>query len=138
MRLRDHPLFRELISLQLPVDDFVVAGSAPMLIHGLKREISDIDIVARGTAWDVALELGQVSDPPRGPARRIVLFGGDIEVLDRWFEHSAEELIREAEFFDGIRFLSLARTLEWKNALGRDVDRADVSLIRDHRGCAQK
>lgn len=131
MALRDHPFFRELISLQLPTEDYVIAGSAPMLAHGLEREIDDIDIVARGTAWKLSLELGQPSISPRGPAQRIVLFGGDIEVLNGWFGYSVDLLISEAEIFEGFRFLSLARTVEWKSALGRPVDREDVALIRN-------
>ncbi|MFD8236026.1 hypothetical protein ACFV20_29600 [Streptomyces sp. NPDC059696] len=130
MALRDHPFFRELISLRLPVEDYVIAGSAPMLAYGLNREINDIDIVARGEAWKLALELGHPSKSPLGPAQRVVLFGGDIEVLDGWFDYSVDSLISEAELFEGFRFLPLTRTMEWKSALDRPVDREDVALIR--------
>ncbi|MGW7525660.1 hypothetical protein [Streptomyces sp. NPDC054783] len=131
MALRDHPFFRELISLHLPVGDYVIAGSAPMLAHNIAREISDIDIVARGAAWKTALELGQMSDAPKGPVRRILLSGGDIEVLDGWFDYSVDSLIDEAEIYEGVRILSLARTLDWKRSLDRAVDRRDVMLICD-------
>ncbi|MCC3652745.1 hypothetical protein LIX60_14995 [Streptomyces sp. S07_1.15] len=136
MALRDHPFFRELTSLRLPAEDYVIAGSAPMLAHGIKREIGDIDVVARGEAWKIALGLGRVSKSPLGPAQRVVLFGGDIEVLDGWFDYPVDLLINEADYFEGVRFLPLARTMEWKRTLDREVDREDIALIRDSLGGA--
>ncbi|MGW1712168.1 hypothetical protein [Streptomyces sp. NPDC002156] len=130
MTLRDHRFFQEVIALRLPVEDYVIAGSAPMLAHGINRNIGDIDIVARGAAWKISLELGRVSTSPLGPAQRVVLFDGDVEVLDGWFGYSVDSLIEEGEIVDGFRFLSLARTVEWKIALGREVDLEDVELIR--------
>ncbi|AQA10424.1 hypothetical protein [Streptomyces malaysiensis] len=130
MALRDHPFFRELLSLRLPVEDYVVAGSAPMLAHGLDREIGDIDVVARGAAWKTALEMGHATKSPLGPAQCVALFGGNIEVLDGWFDYSVDSLIGEGEVIEGIRFLSLSRTVEWKSSLGRAVDLEDIFLIR--------
>ena len=131
MTLRDHPFFQELISLRLPAGDYVIAGSAPMLAHGLKRNIGDIDILARGEAWKIALEFGQAAKSPLGPAQRVVLFQGDIEILDGWFDYSVDSLIEEGECVDGFKFLPLARTMEWKNALGRELDFEDSALIQD-------
>ena len=31
--------------------DFVIFGSAPLLAHGLRQHVRDLDVVARGTAW---------------------------------------------------------------------------------------
>ncbi|MER5303236.1 hypothetical protein ABT039_27765 [Streptomyces lasiicapitis] len=130
MELRDHPIFRKLASLRLPAEDYVIAGSAPMMAHGLNRIIGDIDIVARGGAWKVALGLGRASRSPLGPAQCVVLFGGEIEILDGWFDYSVDSLIAEGEFIDGFKFLPLSRTVEWKNALRRDVDLDDVESIK--------
>lgn len=130
MALRDHPIFQKLISLNLPSGDFVIAGSAPMLAHGLKRSIGDIDIVARGEAWKIALDLGQAAKSPLGPAQRVVLCEGDIEILDGWFDYPVDSLIEEGELIDGLRFLPLARTMEWKSFLGRDIDLEDIELIK--------
>ncbi|MFF0740715.1 hypothetical protein ACFYVL_09965 [Streptomyces sp. NPDC004111] len=136
MALRDHPLFRKFISLHLPAGDYVIAGSAPMLAHGMNRTIGDIDIVARGKAWKAALELGPAKRSPLGPAQRIVLFGGEIEILDGWFGYSVDALIEEGEEIEGLSFLPLARTAEWKSALRRDVDLADIESIREFLSAA--
>lgn len=65
MNLDEQPLFRSLASLDLPADDFIIAGSGPMLAHGIRSTLGDLDVVARGAAWDKALTLGTPRQPPR-------------------------------------------------------------------------
>lgn len=38
-----HPLIRMLRALDLPYDDFVVFGSGPLLAHGLRTTLGDLD-----------------------------------------------------------------------------------------------
>ncbi len=45
----------------MPAGDWALHGSAPMLAHGLLSEIHDIDIVARGAAWEAAGRLGIIT-----------------------------------------------------------------------------
>ncbi|MEU2062683.1 hypothetical protein [Streptomyces sp. NPDC013455] len=135
--VREHPFFRQLISLSLPVDGYVVAGSGPMFAHGLRREIGDIDVVAGGAAWSRALEMGHPEAAPLGFAQHVALFGGTIEILDGWFGYPVGMLIQEAEVIEGIRFMPLARVLEWKvkfvdHGMGREKDRRDIEVIRQH------
>lgn len=59
MSLKDNSLFKKLISLNLPTEDFAVFGSGPMFAYGLRKSIHDIDLIARGQAWEKAKTLGQ-------------------------------------------------------------------------------
>ena len=134
MTLSDHKLIRLLESLALPASDYVVTGSGPLLAHGLKNDIHDIDVVARGTAWKMAARLSRPRRSPSGLGRRIVLFGGDIEIFDHWVGGltDVDAMIDSADFFDGLPFLSLPDTLRWKRGLGRAKDLGDIALIERH------
>jgi hypothetical protein len=52
--LSEDRLIRRLVKLATELDldqsDFVIFGSGPLLAHGLRRRIRDLDVVARGTA----------------------------------------------------------------------------------------
>ncbi|MFI2039153.1 hypothetical protein ACH470_31580 [Streptomyces bottropensis] len=133
--VREHPFFKRLISLGLPVDDYVIAGSGPMFAHGIRGDIGDVDVVAGGAAWGRALELGKPEVAPFGYAQHVVLFDGSVEILDGWFGYPVDALIAEAEIIEGIRFMPLVRVLEWKvkfmgSEVGREKDCRDIALIR--------
>jgi hypothetical protein len=134
MTLSDHKLIRLLESLALPASDYVVTGSGPLLAHGLKNDIHDIDVVARGRAWEMVARLNRPRRSRSGPGLRVVLFGGDIEVFDHWVGGltDVDAMIDSADLFDGLPFLSLTDTLRWKRGLGRAKDLADIALIERH------
>lgn len=134
MGLLQHPYICELLTLQLPTDDYVVAGSGPLLAHGLRQDVSDLDIVARADAWKIALHLADPRVAPSGHGQRVVLFDGDIEVFDRWLPgtEDTDELIDSAELVEGIPFCPLSRALEWKIRSNREKDRRDIRLIREY------
>ncbi|MBD3009140.1 hypothetical protein [Streptomyces sp. 5-10] len=134
MDLSEQPLFKKLISLELPVNDFFVAGSGPMLAHGIRSSVGDLDIVARGAAWEKALRLGVPSLAPLGYVDHIVLASGEIEVLNGWFDYDVDQLFSECEVFSGIMFAPLFRVIEWKVRLGREKDRDDIQAINRHFG----
>jgi hypothetical protein len=125
------PLVAILRSLDLPPADYVVAGSGPMLPAGL-RQPADLDLVARGGAWDAARSLGQPSRPKSGEGDAVTLAGNAVEVFTRWPGHPADDLIGAADVIDGIRWVRLVTVLEWKRKGRRGKDRADAALIAAH------
>ncbi|WP_215454481.1 hypothetical protein [Streptomyces sp. ATCC 21386] len=133
MGLLQHPFIRELLTLHLPTDDYVVAGSGPLLAHGLRQDVNDLDIVARADAWKIALSLADATVPPSGHGLMVVLFDGDIEIFDRWLPGApdADELIDSAEMVEGIPFCPLPWVLEWKTRSSREKDMRDIKLIRE-------
>ncbi|WP_328583909.1 hypothetical protein [Streptomyces sp. NBC_00370] len=139
MAISESRLRTLLATLDLPPRDYVVAGSAPLLVHHLKPEISDLDLVARGTAWARAVELGRPGPAASGNGLRVGLTGAPVEIFDCWHpirqfgvDVDTDRLIDESEMIDGVHFLSLSLTLIWKRSLGRAKDLADVALIEGH------
>ncbi|MET7689954.1 hypothetical protein ABZT06_18565 [Streptomyces sp. NPDC005483] len=139
MELSGHPLIRKLLSLKLPPTEYVVAGSGPLLARGLRNVIGDLDLVARGAAWKIALELADPVIAPSGCGRLVSLFQGDIEVFDRWLPGAPEPdaMIDGAEWIQGIPFCSLSEVLAWKERLHREKDQEDIKLIRQHLRSSQ-
>lgn len=134
MALSERRLFRLLGKLALPLGDYVVTGSGPLLAHGLKTEIHDLDLVARGKAWELAASMAPVITAQSGCGRRIVLHRGEIEIFDHWVGGltDVDAIIDGAELIDGVPFMSLQDTLRWKRGLGRAKDLADAVLIEHH------
>lgn len=134
MALSDHRLIRLLEKLALPASDYVVTGSGPLLAHGLRKDIHDIDLVARGKAWEQAALLGPVRRSKSGLGRWIALDDGQIEIFDHWVGGltDVDAMIDGAELVDGIPFLTLRDTLRWKRGLGRAKDLPDIAVIERH------
>lgn len=127
----EHPLIRRLVAYDLERSDFVIFGSAPMLAHGLRQDIRDLDIVARGAAWRRASELGvpavgTISDDPA-----VHLDGGRIQVFRDWISQAwnTDDLIDQAEVIQGLRFARLADVLAYKQMLMRPKDVDDIRAL---------
>ncbi|HET9171627.1 MAG TPA: hypothetical protein VFN97_19460 [Actinospica sp.] len=131
MALSERRLFRLLEKLALPLGDYVVTGSAPLLAHGLKASIHDLDLVARGKAWEIAESMAPIVRSRSGFGHRIALEHGAIEVFDHWVGGltDVDAIVENAEFVDGIPFMSLKDTMIWKRGLGRAKDLEDIRLI---------
>ncbi|MGW4033698.1 hypothetical protein ACWEFL_31125 [Streptomyces sp. NPDC004838] len=132
-RLLTEP-FRQLRELGLPTGDLMICGSAPLYIRGLRDRITDLDVVARGAAWQRALTLGSALRAPFEGALSIRLLDGRIEVTNEWYASlfgSVEQLFARAETFGDLRFLSLADTVAWKVHLGREKDRKDLLRLAE-------
>jgi hypothetical protein len=131
-------MFEALEALDLSRPDFVVAGSAPLLVHDLRSTIHDLDIIARGPAWEKAKQHRRVEQAPYDGVSVVQHShkGLSIEVLDGWFPVTlgwdVAHLIEKSEKIRGINFLPLDLTLTWKTALNRDKDLADIRRLRDH------
>ncbi|HEX5204734.1 MAG TPA: hypothetical protein VFW27_32820 [Actinoplanes sp.] len=134
MHFLGHRYFRELLSLRMPPGDFVICGSGPLYARGWIDDPSDLDIVARGAAWKIAARLGPIEAAPYSAARRVPLFGGDLDVFDDWFPEfgTVDELIDRADVLAGLRFVTLDVVATTKLMMGRDRDRAHLQVLRAH------
>jgi len=129
-----HPLIVELRRLRLPRSDFIIAGSGPLLAHGIRDDITDLDVVLRGRAWDIVRGLGPVGTAPWEGVRRVMLADGRLEMLNGWFPSmwDLDDFISTREVLHGLPFAPLERVLRWKRRLGRAKDIADVNALIDH------
>jgi hypothetical protein len=121
----------KLRALNLPTADYAVFGSGPLAVRGLIEEMHDLDVVARGTAWEQAKGLGQVRTAPEGDPV-VWLEGGAIEVFGGWLGWDIEVLIDNAEIIEGLPFARLEDVLAFKLSLGRPKDVAHARLIESH------
>jgi hypothetical protein len=127
-RLLEHPLIAELLKFDLNPDDFLIFGSGPLLAHGVRDVIHDLDIVARGSAWRWARTFGSRSEGAitGSPAARFL--DGRIVFFDRWISPywDTDELIDRADIYGGLRFARLADVLAYKRMLLRPKDIEDI------------
>lgn len=131
-QLDHHPLIRMLRALDLPADDYVVFGSGPLLAHGLRTQLGDLDIVARGGAWRRLTAMSQPIPAPSGHGQMVRL---QIEAADRWLRgFDTDDLIDGAERHAGIPFASLAQVCRSKRHTARPKDFTDLALIHAANG----
>jgi len=136
-------LLKELKKLNLPEGQFAVFGSGPMAIRGI-REAGDLDLIVTQAVWDSLLKQGykveeddwmvKDADGKVFSFHRELIPVGNIEIWRKWsfIPDSAEELIENADIFDGVRFVKLDKVIQWKRAFNRPKDKEDVKLIKEY------
>lgn len=136
-------LLQELAKLDLPADGFAIFGSGPMAIRNI-RPAGDLDLIVTPAVWNALLKRGykieetdwEVTDADGGTFNyhRKLIPIGNIEVWRKWsfLSDTAEELIKNADIIDGVRFVKLEKVLEWKHAYNRPKDKADIKLIKEY------
>lgn len=130
---KSNPLFQKLLALDLPSEDYAVFGSGPMLVHGLRQSIADLNIIARGKAWQKAHGFGEEKVAHSGLGKAILPAEG-IQIYNAWGpgKWTADELIDTSEIIDGVRFVTLDKVADWKELMGRPKDIADVKAIKTY------
>jgi len=119
-------LLDELIKLQLLAGEYVVFGSGPMAVRGM-REARDMDILATKSFWGVLAE----KYPSYKKGKTIEI--GNIEIWKDWPSFpDPEEVIRGAEMIRGFPFALLSHVLSWKRSIGREKDAQDIQLIEQY------
>ncbi|MFD5338509.1 hypothetical protein [Streptomyces hawaiiensis] len=136
MHMRAHPLVQRFLSLELDPDHCAVFGSGPMLAHGLKMSLGDLDIVARGPAWQKACKDGALGVSTIGGDPVAAFWGGRVEVFNVWFPQdvSTDDLIDAADVVAGIRFVQLRHVLAYKRRLRRPKDVPDIAALEQALG----
>jgi hypothetical protein len=119
--------------LDLDRRDFVIFGSGPLLAHGLRRRISDLDIVARGTVWRRVSQHGSPAAGTINGAPLALFCGGLIQFSAGWISEDwdADDLIDRAEIIHGLPFAQLTDVLAYKQMLRRPKDRTDIEALLD-------
>jgi len=133
MNLPEHPLFEELKKLVLPQGEYAVFGSGPMWVRGI-RVANDIDIIARGVAWEQTRANGKMITKEDSGLECVQFVEGKVEVYHGWYpgEWDIDEIIDTAEIIDGIPFVRLEYVIDWKKKMGREKDKKDLALIQEY------
>lgn len=123
----------ELKKMDWPADEFVVVGSGPLAIRGI-REAKDLDIIVTEKLWDKLTEDHVPTVNEWGVERATV--AEDVEILNpaqSLFGNSdvatMKEIFDTADVFDGVKFINLDYLKKIKAKLGRKSDLRDIALI---------
>lgn len=123
----------ELDDLNLPKDEYVIAGSGLLAIKGL-RENNDIDIFVTSKLWG-ELSKNHNIEKNKNKVRRISI--GNIEIFNveeqrRLIEEgSPVQFITMSETIEGYPFLSKEMFFTYKKNLGRPKDKRDIKLLKN-------
>ncbi len=120
-------------TLNLPTGSYVVFGSCPLAIAGI-RKANDIDFLVSGELFARLKKAGwrelhkSSNDTP--------LVRDIFEVHDNWnfssYNPTLEQLLASATAVDDIPFASIEEVRKWKVASGRPKDLVDVGLIDEY------
>ena len=120
---------RELLpSFNLPLGSYVIAGSGPMAVRGI-RDAVDIDILVNESLWNSLVQRYKVIGANKN---EIVI--GRVEIWKDWMNLTAkiDEMIENCEMIEGFPFMKLSYVIDWKLYLGRPKDIADIALLKDY------
>jgi hypothetical protein len=129
----DEDLFDALRNLGLPDGDYAIFGSGPLIVRGIVEATNDLDIITRGSAWEVVRRIGEVTAFDDGNLC-VLLFGGKLTFGTTWKygEFDLDELIDTAEIIDGLPFVRLEHVVAYKQAAGRPKDREHLASLDRH------
>ncbi len=126
-------IIQKVKSLNLPVGQYAVFGSAPMAIRKI-RESHDIDMVVTEELYQHLKDHGWKDKVSNNGSK--MLHKDEFEVGMSWefgeYKPDVANLIQNADMFEGIPFVKLEEVLKWKKAWGRDKDQVDIKLIEEY------
>lgn len=137
MTALNRDLFSLLRSLELPLGDYAVFGSGPLIVRGIVEATNDLDVICRGRAWDHSLSRGELVSLPDG-VEIVSCFDGAVTIGRSWAygEFDIDELINTAEVIDGIPFVRLEHVVRYKEIAAREKDLTHLERLearrRDH------
>jgi len=137
---RASDLFDLLRSLDLPIGDYAVFGSGPLIIRGIIEATNDLDVVSRGDAWEQARASGDLVTLPLDGAVIVSCFDGAITIGRSWAygDVDIDNLIDTAEVIDGTPFVGLEHVVAYKKIADRPKDRQHLRLLAEHRRSARR
>lgn len=129
----EHAFLTELRQAELPVGDYVLFGSGPMVARGWIDDPGDLDVVARGAAWAQACERGQLVHIEEYGVD-VVNIGTNITVGVQWGigDVDIDHLIDTAELVHGIPCARLEHVVAYKELRSTPRDHEHLELLRRH------
>ena len=124
----------KLKELNIPKDDCVIYGSAPMVLRGLKEKNNDLDVLVKDSLWEKL----SVKYPNNINGDYIDIDGVSFTHTDMNFLGSVDDAIKKADIIDGYHILTLAETKRWKEKLGSEKHLKDAKVIEEYLNKLEK
>lgn len=120
-------------ALNLPSDSYVVFGSCPLALAGI-REAQDIDLLVSEKLF-AELKRAGWKELEKSPDDK-PLTNDVFEAHPNWnfssYRPTLKQLLESADMVERVPFASLTEVRKWKVASGRPKDDIDVELIDKH------
>ena len=134
MRLLDQLLDRAVAAIPAELHEHVVIfGSAPMVLAGLKPDVTfDLDLFVSVTAYEALLAVGFNADHDERGLPRIMVADA-VEVVLLWPGLRFEDVFATSaprERSRGLRVAALEHVLAFKAISGREKDQRESEVIR--------
>ncbi|MCE9643135.1 MAG: zinc ABC transporter substrate-binding protein [Candidatus Andersenbacteria bacterium] len=132
-------IIQEIQNLNFSTEQYIVVGSGPMAVRGLK-DSHDIDIVVTPELFEKCSQKGWEQMPWTYPGKegQIYLKKGIVELyLDvnaGEFHPTFQELMSRADIIQDIPFASLEDIIQFKKAYNRPKHDADIEKIEEYLG----
>ena len=125
-------VFDLLRGLELPAGDYTIFGSGPLIVRGIIEAANDLDVLARGAAWEKAREQGELVYLPEHDVEVVSCFEGVITIGTEWAigDFGIDELIDTSETIDGLPFVRLEHVITYKQIAGRPKDLRHLELMK--------
>ena len=125
--------FNELKELNLPKNEYVILGSGPLVIRGLRGNNHDIDILVTKKLWNKLIKEYPVKIKEVKDKKREFMKVGNISISYPWDDSNLlKNVFETADVVEGYKFASLEDMKLWKSYIGRDKDIEDVKLIEQY------
>lgn len=127
-------LTKKVKSLELPTKDYAIFGSSRLYLCALSDTVHDIDIIARGQAWEKACTLGPVESPISKRGDMVRLFDGEVEISNEWTygPWDIDNLIDTADKIDNLPYVTLENVLKWKIKRRGKNDDIDIKKLQNY------
>ena len=114
--------------LNIKKDEFVIYGSAPMVLRGLKEKNNDLDVLVKENVWEKL----SVKYPSNINGDYIDINGVSFTCKDMNLLGNIDDVIRTSEVIDGFHILSLSETKKWKEKIGGENHLKDAKIIGEY------
>lgn len=128
-------LFDRVKSLNLPVGDFAIFGSGPLIVRGIIPASNDLDIICRGQAWERVKAIGELEYLSKYDVTVVTMCGARLTFGTKWAigEFDIDELIDGAEEIDGLPFVRLEHVTNYKEISKRPKDLRHIEALKAYQ-----
>ena len=125
-------LLERLRGLDLPIGQYAVFGSGPLLVRGIIEDVGDLDVLVKRAAWERVGRIGTLVEIEAG-VMTVSIDDGALTFGRSWAygDFDIEELIDTAEIIDGLPFVLLEHVVAFKEVADRPKDRTHLELLAE-------
>jgi len=118
----------KLKELNIEKDDFVIYGSAPMVLRGLKEKNHDLDILVKDNLWNKL----KLMYPNNVNGDYIDIDCLSFTHTDKDFLGDMDVALKNSDIIDGFHVLTLSQTKMWKEKVGTEKHLKDAKVIEEY------